>query len=112
MRLIRHGYYLTLEREPGEARISNESNLFYKLRNVLRRVGEDVIKKEMAKDGHMVSEHVFYVRSRAIGRPGSYAIYDEHYAVRDAAKEFNEGSVTLSIADMSDPEVTGRRRRT
>jgi hypothetical protein len=112
VRLIRHGNNLTLERESGEARVVNESDLFYRLRNVLRQVGEDVIKKEMSKDGHMVSDRIFYVRSRRRGRPGSYAIWDRHYATRDAAQEFNyKGSVTLSIDDLSDPDATGPRRR-
>lgn len=64
-------------------------------------MGEDVIKKEMSKDGHMVSDHVYYVRSRKVGRPGAYAIYDANYAVRNAAEDFNNGAVNLVVGDMS-----------
>lgn len=102
MRLTKKGGWVTLTRESGERRAKNESDLFYRLRNVLKKEGEDVIKKEMSKDGHMVSDHVFYVRTRKIDGPGAYAIYDNYYATRDAAEEFNNGSVTLRMASMEE----------
>ena len=89
---------MKLIREEGDRRMKSESDLFYRLRNVLRRRGEDVIKKEMSKDGHMVSDGIYYVRSRNVRRPDAYAIYDSNYAVRDSAEEFNrEGEVTLDM---------------
>lgn len=97
MRVSREGNKIILTRVEGEKRVSDESNLYYRLRNYLRNKGEDVIKKEMSKDGHLVSDGVYYVRSRRPGRPGSYYIYDPRYALRDAAQEFNEGKVELQI---------------
>lgn len=102
MKVSKSGNRVTVTRQPGDQHVSNESNFWYKLRNVLRKMGEDVIKKEMSKDGHMVSDHVFYVRTRKIGRSGSWGIYDSNYALRDAAKEYNEGKVDLTLADLSE----------
>lgn len=91
---------VTITREKGDPRVKNESDLWYKIRNVLRKQGEDVIKKEMSKDGHMVSDGIFYVRSRKAGK-GSFMIYDDRYQVRDSAEDYNkEGTVTLSLTDM------------
>lgn len=101
MQISRVGNQVTLTKEPGDPRIQNESGLFYKLRNVLKKMGEDVIKKEMAKDGHMVSDRIFYVRSRNVNRPGAYGIFDNDYAVRDAAKTYNErGEITLMMISL------------
>lgn len=92
-----------MTREPGEKRVRNESDFFYRLRNKLISQGEDVIKKEMSKDGHLVSDGIFYVRSRHPGRKGTYGIYDASYALRDVSEIFNkEGSVRLSVVDLSD----------
>lgn len=103
MKMTKSQGNVTLTREPGDRRFKNDSDLFYKLRNLLRAEGEDVIKKEMSKDGHMVSDHVFYVRSRNPGRPGTYGIYDPRYQLRSVAEDFNkEGSVTLTVVDLSE----------
>ena len=103
MRVTKTGNRVTVTRDPGDPRVSNESNFWYKLRNTLKKMGEDVIKKEMSKDGHMVSDHVFYVRTRKFGREGAWGIYDSSYALRDAAKEYNEkGQISLSLADLSE----------
>ncbi len=91
---------VTITKGKGDPRVKNESDLWYKIRNVLRKQGEDVIKKEMSKDGHMVSDGIFYVRSRKPGK-GSFMIYDDRYQVRDSAEDYNrEGTVTLSLTDM------------
>lgn len=97
MKVAKHGNRVTLKRERDEPRVKNESDLWFRLRNTLVERGEDIIKKEMSKDGHMISDNVFYVRTRKLGRPGSYGIYDPYYATRDAAKAFNQGSVELNI---------------
>jgi len=98
MRLTKKGGTVTLTREKDEPRVKNESDLFYRLRNVLKAKGEDVIKKEMSKDGHMISDDVFYVRTRKVNVKGAYGIYDPYYATRDAAAEYNKGAVTFNVA--------------
>lgn len=102
MKMTKSESSVTLTREPKERALKNESDLFYKLRNLLRAEGEDVIKKEMSKDGHLVSDGIFYVRSRHPGRPGTYGIYDPRYQLRSVAEDFNKnGTVTLSVVDLS-----------
>ncbi len=107
MRIRYDGYAVFLEREEGEPRVRNESDLFVRLRNVLRAQGYDVVKKEMSKDGHMISEGVFYVRTKNMESRNSFAFYDVHYAVRDIALDYNvKGKVTLRIEGRS-PERRG-----
>ncbi len=108
MRLLRSQNRVKLIRESGDRALRNESDLFYQLRNLLLAEGEDVIKKEMAKDGHMVSDGIYYVRSRKIGRPGAFAIWDANYQIRDSREDFNsEGEVTLVLESM---EKRGSRK--
>lgn len=80
-------------RDSAREHYRNESAFWYALRNALRAKGRDVIKKEMIKDGHMTSERVYYVRARK--QPG-LMLWDEQYAVRNVASDFNTaGCVTL-----------------
>jgi hypothetical protein len=103
MEMTKSGNRVTVTRTEGDQRVRNESDFWYKLRNLLKKSGEDVIKKEMSKDGHLVSDGIYYVRSRHAGRPGTYGIYDSSYALRDVSEVFNkEGSVTLSWVDLSE----------
>jgi hypothetical protein len=103
MEITKSGNRVTVTRTKNDTRAKNESDFWYKLRNLLRKAGEDVIKKEMSKDGHMVSDGIYYVRSRHPGRPGTYGIYDSSYALRDVSEVFNkEGSVTVSWVDLSE----------
>lgn len=103
MKLTRENSRVTVQRQKGDPRLKNESALWYAIRNVLRKEGEDVIKKEMSKDGHMVSDGIFYVRSRKTGKPGAFGIYDDRYQVRDSAEDYNKGEeVSLSLVDMSE----------
>ncbi len=107
MRIRYDGHAAILEREEGESRVRNESDLFFRLRNVLRAQGYDVIKKEMSEDGHMISEGVFYVRTRNMESRNSFALFDAQYATRDAAFDYNEKvGVTLRIEGRS-PERRG-----
>lgn len=67
-------------------------------------MGEDVIKKLMSKDWPMVSDGVYYVRSRNVDSPGAFAIYDANYDIRDASEAFNDGGeVELSLSSLNDP---------
>lgn len=76
--------------DAGDPPIRNESALWVAIKRTLQRHGFDVIKKEMSKDGHMVANGVYYVRSRNMQAPGAFAIWDGNYAIRDAAKEYRE----------------------
>jgi len=103
MEIVKSGNLVTVTRTKGDQRARNESDFWYKLRNLLKKSGEDVIKKEMSKDGHMVSDGIFYVRSRHPGSPGTYGIYDPRYQLRSVAEDFNkEGSVRLTWVDLSE----------
>lgn len=98
-------YLLTLIREPGEPAVKDESQLFHRLKKVLQGMGEDVIKKLMWKDGHMVDERQHYVRSRKYKERGAYAIHDPEYIIRNAAEEYNrKGKVDFEIVGLGDWE--------
>ncbi len=101
MKLLRSKNHVKLIREKGDRALKSDSDLFYQLRNLLRAEGEDVIKKEMAKDGHLISDGIFYVRSRKVGQPESFAIWDDLYQTRSSREDFNkEGEVELAIGSM------------
>lgn len=103
MEMKKDGNRVTVTRTPSDQRVRSESDFWYKLRNLLKKSGEDVIKKEMSKDGHLTSDGIFYVRSRHPGRLGTYGIYDPRYQLRNVAEDFNkEGSVTLTWVDLSE----------
>jgi hypothetical protein len=93
--VLRGGGAVNVYRVETRERYKSESAFWYALCNLLRDLGYDVIKKEMVKDGHMVSERVYYVRARK--QPG-LMIWDEAYAVRSVSREFNNrGTVTLRM---------------
>ncbi len=78
--------------------IRSESDLWYRVKNTLISMGHDVIKKQMTKDGHLVSDGVYYVRTRKQDGFGSYMIYDDRYAIRNIKDEMNtSGMVKLDV---------------
>jgi hypothetical protein len=86
-------------RESSDKRLKNESALLHHVKLALIAQGYDVIKKLMWKDGHMVSDHQHYIRTRR-ARVGTeaIAIYSSFFALRDASEDFNkDGKVTLSV---------------
>jgi len=91
MKVIVRKTYITFWREKNELRISNESSLLYRLKLLLNERGFDFIKKLMWKDGHMVSDTQHYLRARKVAPNRICVIYDGNYAIRDSAKEYNEG---------------------
>lgn len=113
------GGRVNVRRQDGDPAARSESDFFYKLRNQLLEEGDDVIKKEMAKDGHMVSDGIYYVRSRNTRRPGAFAIWDDQYAIRDTRKAYNRGEdLSLAYVDIGPegelrepdvPRVRGKR---
>lgn len=79
-------------REATDRRARSESDLFYRLRNLLRGMGFDVVKRHSVSDGHLFGDsHTWYLRDRK----WRFAVVDQQYAIRNAAKEFNKGYVTF-----------------
>ncbi len=94
LKVVRKGRALEVR---GHVR-GGESAFWHAVKKALRCKGQDVIKKEMVKDGHMVSEHVFYVRSRKVNAPRAIMVWDPNYAIRNVAKDLREsGSVTVRV---------------
>lgn len=90
--------------------VKDESDLFFRLKKTLQALGEDVIKKLMYKDGHMVSDYDYYVRSRNAKEVGSYGIYNPSSSIRDGAEVYNrEGSVILTAFALGDWDPDLRR---
>ena len=87
---------LCVKREESDPKLSNDSQLWYQLRNAMRRLGYDVIKKNPAKDNGTfnLTSADFYLRDRK----KQYCIFDPGYAVRSLYKEFaGDGSFTLDM---------------
>lgn len=72
----------------GDEKFKTESAFWFALRNKLREMGHDVIKKLIYKDGHMIGSNTYpyYLRERK----GKWCIWDSQYAVRFLHKQFNE----------------------
>lgn len=77
-----------------------ETALYYAAKKALQAIGLDVIKGCPAKDGHMFGDnYTFYIRDRK----RRYCFFDNFYAVRDAAKDFNSiGHVDLTFFAFAD----------
>lgn len=88
---------------PGNRKFKNESAFWYALKQELMSktthlVWEDcqpfdLVKKVMAKDGHMVGgdTYPYYLRDRK----WRFYIYDAHYAVRDVAEALYKGGAVV-----------------
>ena len=77
---------------------SGESKLLYHIKKELNKIGFDVIKKRMCKDGHMVSEEQQYIRTRKMSGQRSFYIYDSHYSIRNLADDWNKnGEIELRM---------------
>lgn len=89
---------LIARKSPGDKPIRGESQLLHRIKEVLRKQGYDVIKKEMVKDGHMVSEGVYYLRQRQ----GKWAIWNSGYQIYDASQDYNKhGYTSLNVEKLS-----------
>ena len=91
-------------REPGDPKYygdfngAGESRLLFAIKqqlNKTKRLG--LIKKRMWKDGHMVDDLQQYLRNK----DASICIYNLHWQIRGAEHDFNNGSVTLAVEDLS-----------
>lgn len=108
MKVEIRGLVCVVTREPGDPVFRNggwagqraaESRLLYHVKRALNRGENDFIKKSMAKDGHLVDDRQQYLRTRSPTSPGlNAAIYDDRYATRNSAFDFNErGEVTFAV---------------
>jgi hypothetical protein len=89
-----------VSKDETDTRMGKESTFFYHLAKKLSEVGfcgeSHFFRKEMAKDGHYVDNHVFY----ATNKERSVRVYDNRYAIRDAAKAFNKGETLDLVYDV------------
>ncbi len=93
MKIARNGSSLTVVWEPGDVKVTTESQLLYHIKKEMNRQGYDLIKKRMWEDGHMVDDHCQYLRDRK----GEFAIWDDAYAVRSTVESLKKyGEVTFS----------------
>ncbi len=83
-------------------KIYTESGFWYNLKNSMNKQGYNLIKKEMAKDGQIVSENVYYLRSRNMKKKDAIMIWDEDYAIRNLAHDYNTKiGVRLSVSTLA-----------
>jgi len=80
---------------------STESQLLYRVKNILNEAGYDLIKKRMWKDGHLVDETALYLRPRNPKNPKvNIAIFNDQGAIYDAGERYNEdGKVVLRVVN-------------
>ena len=82
-----------------------ESGFLYDVMKELKKQGYDVIKKRMAKDGHMVDGTQQYIRTLKYmivpdDTPEEFCIYSRVYALVDLGEEYNKmkaGDVMLNL---------------
>jgi hypothetical protein len=92
MKIIRKNTKLIIENDQNE-KYYDDSQLLYHIKNELIKKGYDVIKKLACKDGHLVSDTLYYIRDRK----KRWYIHDSDYMIRFAYKDFNQGRVVLDI---------------
>lgn len=90
-----------------DKKVYSDSQLFYRIKEMLNAIAmyksyfkSPLIKKLMYKDGHMVSDTQYYLRSKKPTSPEKtyFMIYDTHYQVRNLYQDYNNNeSVMLEI---------------
>ena len=82
----------------GSPKCYNDSRLWYAICNELRNAFNfDVIKKLMWKDGNLVDQNQYYVRSRNMKELYSFMIWDPYYQIRPMYKDYNRDECTVCI---------------
>jgi hypothetical protein len=106
MKLEMREHSLVVTKEPGDPRFSGivhargESRLLYHVKKILNKQGYDLIKKHMAKDGHLMDDLQQYLRTRKpSGDPSKdIYIYNSMWTICGAEEDLNKtGSVILSV---------------
>ena len=85
-------------KETGDKKFYSEGTFLHHIKTELQKQGYDVIKKNMSKDGHMVSDSENYIRSRKLTDDKGFMIYCGDYQIRKNFEDFNNrGEVTFSV---------------
>ena len=107
MKLRYQGCFLVVTKEDGDPRFTSggykssaESWFLHRVKLELQKLGMDVIKKRMWRDGHFLGDETNqYIRTRNAKSPLPHVyIYNGSYASFDAGERFNErGKVFLHM---------------
>ena len=85
-------------RRSDSRKIYSESAFWHAVKRELQKQGYDVIKKLMWKDGHLVDDNQYYVRTRKVNKPESFMVYQTDFAIRFAYEDYNTlGMTRLSV---------------
>ena len=94
---------LVVTREAGDPAVSGNGRLLYQIKaRASELLGAQLIKKLMWKDGHLVSDHKHYLRSRhqKAGRP-IFAVTDDQWNIRSIESEYNRtGQAWFKVQDI------------
>ena len=78
----------------GEKRINKESTFYYELaKECKKNFGWDCIRKEMAKDGHMVDDGRFYL----VDRKRRFCFYQTDWATYDLCRDYYNSNVEVRL---------------
>ena len=89
---------LLIEKEEGDKKLYTESAFFYAVKKLLNSQGHDLVKRNMEKDGHMMSAP-YYLRDRH----WRYCYYDNYYAISNIAETYrNTGHVRLTYHNLKE----------
>jgi hypothetical protein len=80
---------LVLKEATGRKYGKKESLLYYDIKKELVRHGYDCIKKLAWKDGHLVDNHMYYLRDRK----QRWFLSDPSYALRLLSEEFDKAGL-------------------
>lgn len=86
--------------EEGDKKQYTDSAYFHHIKKALNEQNpkNNVIKKRMYKDGHMVSDDQQYIRTRNLKSPESFCVFWNRHAIAPFYKELNDnGEVVLSV---------------
>lgn len=83
----------------GILNAAGESRLLYAIKKHLNALGFDLIKKRMAKDGHLVDNRQQYLRTRKpSGNPNlDVMIWNGMWIIRSAEEDYNAGKCCLCL---------------
>ena len=94
MKTVKSKDKVKIFRTKDDPKYYKETTLWHAIKKELLERGDDVIKKLMYKDGHMVDEHEYYIRDRK----WKYCYRHINFHKRFLWDKFNkEGEVILSI---------------
>ena len=93
-----NGNHLVVKKLIENKRLYKEPTVWYHIKKELNKQGYDFIKKELAKDGHMVNDGVYYIRSR----DKSISIYQSDYMADSIVDKYNSCKAFHLTTDRKD----------